>query len=355
MNKQKVVSILSKISEIKKNTGLQIIDTHVHSLDVMGVVHYADIKNEYNTKKDYLTPGILEKLNYGKIATIGSKLSLKFSPEGVNNIIRKTYKEVAEKRILDEMDVSLVDRVVMLPVAPWLSTKIVKERFLSERLITLGSVDIHNIKLEEIDSFLKNLVANYKIKGIKLHSNLQNFKPQPSHNKKDLAEKLHCLYKFAEREHLYLLFHGGVSFYTDFTDIKYKGDISRSRTNGILKNFCDSHGKSELFENYNVPIIIAHLGHYGIMSPDYKLIKTISKKFANVCFDTAGVSPAFLRNVLNSIPSEKIVFGSDALYNRMAYNLANVYLAAEGAKNGEKKENIISNIFQRNFLSITST
>lgn len=355
MNKQKVVSIISKIAEIKKNTGLQIIDTHVHPLDVMGVVNYTDTKNEYNIKKDYLAPGILEKLNYGKIATIGSKLSLKFYPEGINNIIRKTYKEVAEKRILDEMDVSLVDRAVMLPVAPWLPTKIVKERFLSERLITLGSVDTHNIKLEEIDSFLKNLVLNYKISGIKLHSNLQNFKPQPSHNKKDLGEKLHCLYKFAEREHLYLLFHGGVSFYTDFTDIKYKSDIFRSRTNGVLRNFCDNNGKSELFENYNVPIIIAHLGHYGIVNPDYGLIKTITKKFSNVRFDTAGVSPNFLRNVLNFIPSEKIVFGSDALYNRIAYNLANVYLAAEGAKNGENKEKIISNIFHKNFSTIISS
>ena len=353
MNKQRVISILSKISEIKKNTGLRVIDTHVHPLDVMGVVHYTDIKNEY-AKMDYLIPSILEKFNYGETAKIGSRAFFKFFPKQVNNIIKTTYESIVERRILDEMDIALIDTAVMLPVAPWLPSKIVAEKFSSTRLITLGSIDIHSIKLEEIDNFLKNLVEKYKIKGIKLHPNLQNFRPQPSHNPKDLGEKLHCLYKFAEKEHLYILFHGGISFYTDFTDPKYQGNISRSRVNAVLKNFCDNNGKSELFKNYNIPIVIAHLGHYGIVNPDYKLINTIAKKFNNVYFDTAGVSPSFIKNVLNIIPSQKIIFGSDALYNRMSYNLAFLYSAVEDVKNGENKENIISNILQRNFLSITS-
>ncbi|MEK7664751.1 MAG: amidohydrolase family protein [Patescibacteria group bacterium] len=353
MNKQKVVSIISKIAEIKKNTGIKITDTHIHPLDVMGVVHYADIKNEY-VKNDYFDPGILEKLNYSNISKIGSRLFLKLFPEEVNNIIKETYIKITEKRILDEMDNALIDDSVMLPIEPWLSTKISRNNFLSNRLSVLGSIDIHKIKLEDVDSFLKNLIIKYRIKGIKFHPNLQNFKPQPNHNPPELAEKLHKIYKFAEREHLYLLFHGGISFYTDFTDSKYQRNIFRSRTNAVLKNFCDNNGKSELFENYNVPIVIAHLGHYGIMYPDYKLIKTIAKKFGNVYFDTAGVPPSFIKNTLDLISSQKIIFGSDALYNKMAYNLAFLYSAIENTSNGERKENIFSNIFQKNILNITS-
>lgn len=353
MNKQKVVSILSKISELKKNTGLRIIDTHVHPLDVMGVVHYTDVKNEY-AKADYLVPGVLEKFNYGKIAQVGSKLFYKLLPKEINKIIKNNCMSIAEKRILDEMDLSFVDSAVMLPVAPWLPTEIIGEKFLSDRLIALGSVDIHNIRTEEIDNYLTNIKEKYKIVGIKLHPNLQNFKPQPSQNSPELGEKLHHIYKFAEKEHLYLLFHGGVSLYTDFTDPKYKGNIPRSRMNAMLRNFCDINGKSELFENYNIPIVIAHLGHFGIINPDYKLMKIIAKKFNNIYFDTAGVSPSFIRNTLQFIPSQKIVFGSDALYNRIAYNLAFIYLALESVRNGEQKENIISNILYKNFLSITS-
>lgn len=353
MNKQKVISIFSKISEIKKNIGLQIIDAHVHPLDVMGVVHYSDVKNELE-KSDYLSPGILEKLNYGKTAQIGSRLYTEFNPEDVNKMIKMAYERVVEKRILDEMDASLVDSVVMLPIAPWLPTEIVQQKFSSQRLISLATIDIHNLKLSEIEGYLKKTLEEKKIKGIKLHPNLQNFKPQPSQNLPELAEKLHIIYKFVEREKLYLLLHGGTSFYTDSVDKKYSGNILRSKKNGLLENFCGGSGKSELFENYKMPIVIAHLGHYGITSPNYALIKTIVKKFNNVYFDTAGVSPIFLKNVLNLISSQRIIFGSDALYNRMAYNLAFAYVAAKNAKNGEKKEDIVSNIFQKNIFSIIS-
>ena len=352
MNKQKIISILSKITELKKNTGLKIIDTHIHPLDVMGVVHYKNVKNEY-TKADYLTPGILEKFNYDRVAKIGSKLFFDFFPEGINDIIKNNYTKVTERRILDEMDSALVDSAIMLPIAPWLPAEIAGEKFLSSRLLTLGSIDIHNIKEEEIDNVLKTLKEKYKIVGVKLHPNLQNFKPQPSHNSPELGKKLHRLYKFAEKEHLYLLFHGGISHYTDFIDPKYQGDISRSCINAVLENFCDNNGKSELFKNYSIPIVIAHLGHYGIIRPNYKLIKLIAKKFNNVYFDTAGVSPSSIKNTLRIIPSRKIIFGSDALYNRMAYNLAFLYLAAESAKNGEKKENILLNMLEKNLLAIT--
>lgn len=353
MTKEKVVAILSEISELKKNTGLRIIDTHVHPLDVMGAVHYTNIKNEYS-KQDYSTPGILEKFNYGKTAQIGSKLFCKLMPRGANKIIKINYGKVSDRKIIEEMDFSLIDSAVMLPVAPWLPTEAIGDRFLSSKFALLGSVDIHNIRTEEIDNYLKGLKEKYHISGIKLHPNLQNFKPQPSHNPKDLGEKLHRLYKFAEREHLYLLFHGGVSFYTNLIDAEYPENFNRSHTNAVLKNFCNNDGKSELFENYNIPVVIAHLGHYGIINPDYKLIGVIAKKFDNVYFDTAGVSPSFLKNVMNFLPSKNIIFGSDALYNRMAYNLAFAYLAIRGTENGEKTENIISNIFQNNYFNITS-
>jgi len=61
MTKKEVLSIISKIAEIKKHVGFKIIDTHVHPLDVMGVAHYSDTKKG-SKKSNFFEPDILEKL-----------------------------------------------------------------------------------------------------------------------------------------------------------------------------------------------------------------------------------------------------------------------------------------------------
>lgn len=350
MNEKKVISIISKISEVKKSMGLEIIDSHIHPLDVMGVAHYEDITQEYK-KNNYLKPGILEKLNFGKTEKIGSKLFFNLFPNQVNNIIKNTFNNVCREKIIKEMDVALIDRSIIVPIEPWLPTKIVAEKFSSKRFAMLGSVDIHNINSSEIENTLQNFIDCYKIIGIKLHPNLQNFKPQPKDNFPEIAEKLHKIYKFAEAKSLYILLHGGISHYTQYTDVKY-GSIQRSRNNAMLENFCDINGKSELFENYKMPIVIAHLGHYGIIKPNYNLMKLIAKKFENVYFDTTGASPHFIKTVLELLSSHKIIFGSDAIYNRMAYGLAFLYLAAENVRNGEDIEIILSNTLCKNLLKV---
>ena len=97
-------------------------------------------------------------------------------------------------------------------------------------------------------------------------------------------------------------------------------------------------------------IIIAHLGHYGMIDVDYGLLKLITERFNNVCFDTSGISPNVIAKALQVVPSERIVFGSDAAYNRMAYNLAFLYNATV-ANNNEVKTEILVNILSRNFYN----
>ena len=349
MDKEKIKKVLLEIKRIKEKNNIQFIDTHIHPYDVMGAIHYSNIKNEIK-ERNYFKGGILEKLKYNKLEKVGSRIFFKFFPKLTNKIIKKTYNYVNQETILKELDINIIDRGVLLPVEPWLPTDVIGKNFSNDKFMLLGSLDVNSIDIKDIENKIDKYITEYKIVGLKLHPNLQNFKPQPSHNSSQVSEKLKVIYSVAEKNKLYLLFHGGISNYTNIIDLKYNY-IIRSRTNALLKNFCDENGKSEIFGKYNIPIVIAHLGHYGVANPNYNLVKVINQRFDNVYFDTAGVSPSLLKNIIRLISSKKIIFGSDALYNKVSYNIYFLYLAVKDSRFDERTENILLNILGHNYLS----
>ena len=350
MRKEKIIKILDEIKDFKERTGAKIIDTHIHPHDVMGIVHHSELKN-LNIKKDFLKPGPLEILEYGGIEKVGSSIFFSLFSNKVNNMIRESYNSVDEEIIENEMKVSLIDKGVLLSLDPWTPTDLVGKKYKDKsNFHILGSIDIHNINIQKIESTLLSYISLYRITGIKLHPNLQGFKPQPKDNDIEIADKLRKIYEVASNNKLYILFHGGVSNYTEVIHEKY-GFYPRNRTNGIIENFCDADGKSELFENYTMPIVIAHLGHYGKIFHNYSILRTIIKSYNNIFFDTSGVSPSFLAKSLSILPSNKIIFGSDAVYNRIAYNLAFLYIAAKETNSDENFEDILINIMGRNFYT----
>ena len=183
-----------------------------------------------------------------------------------------------------------------------------------------------------------------------MHPNLQNFKPEPSRNGEVIAERLRKLYSVIRKNNLYLLLHGGISNFTRDINLKY-GAIHRSKDNGLLENFFDVFGRSELFSS-GFPIIIAHLGHYGTVNVNYKLLHKICSDYSNIFFDTSGVSAAVIQKSLALLPSDRVIFGSDALYNRTAYNIAFLYEAVMNSNNKADKISMLHNIFYRNIRGL---
>lgn len=348
---QKRNEIISYITRLKKEFELKIIDIHVHPLDVMGILHPDEYsKDKEILKRSYLNPSSMEKMKFGKLSNILSGLAYKYFPRAVIDEIKAAYNNPFEKRILGEMEKSLVDQIVLLPIAPWVKTEDVYNYYNNKNFLLLGSFDICGIKIEKIEPKMDEYVNNFKIIGLKLHPNLQNFKPQPGDNTPQIKEKLELIYSLAEKNNLFLLFHGGTTNFTEYRNIRYE-NFARSRNNGRLENFCDPAGKSEILGKYNIPIIIAHLGHYGLNKINYNLLKIISQKFDNVYFDTAGISPKLIQKGIELMGSKKIVLGSDALYNRMAYSIYFIYEAAEKIKTKEKLNDIMLNILGNNFYS----
>jgi predicted TIM-barrel fold metal-dependent hydrolase len=345
--KARLLTTLKEIAQAKKDEGFQIIDTHVHPLDVMGIVHHTETQKNYK-KTNFTRPTIMERLRYGRIEKIGTGIFFKLFPRVVGKIIESNYKEVHNDRVLEEMDLSLVDKIVLLPVEPFVPTEQVCKTYTNtEKFINLASIDIHNIKKTDIKPTILHCKNNYGVPGIKLHPNIQNFLPLPEDNPKDLQDKLEEIYSVAEENNLYLLFHGGTSFFTNHINNKY-GAIQRSSTNSLLNNFVKNKNDS-LFNRYKTNFVIAHIGHYGLTYYDKENLKSLDK-FKNVYFDTSGISPYLIKNYLNDFGDQNLLFGSDGLYNKMSFNLAFLYWAIQKSKLKNKTISF-ANISSRNYLN----
>jgi predicted TIM-barrel fold metal-dependent hydrolase len=247
---------------------------------------------------------------------------------------------------------SLVDKAILLPIEPWCRTKNIIANYNSKSFFHLISVDIYDIEIDDLISHLENLLKASSVIGIKLHPNLQNFFPIPSMNNYEIEKKLELIYHFASTNKLFILFHAGLSFFQKevFSGAKV---IARAHSKALLRNFINRDGRIEIIEKFDLKIIFAHLGHYGFGHVDTDLIRKISENYTNVYFDTSGQSPKSILKTLQSIGSRRIIFGSDSLYNKMAYNLVFAYKAINMVYNHcECREKAIMNIFQNNIIQL---
>ncbi|MBN1222251.1 MAG: amidohydrolase family protein [Candidatus Aminicenantes bacterium] len=352
---------LPYIRNLKHKYGLKIVETHIHPFDVIGVVHYEDYsevnpgeflyKENLGRKEAKDTPGFvgwLGKVDYNKYAFFLFNMALRVIPGYENYDLKKAFRRTGVSKILEEMNEVLVDEAVLLPVEPWLPTEYVQKCFKHQRLRLLGSIDIHRLSLRNIKKTIKHFVEDYHIIGLKLHPNMQSFLPQPSHNPRDVEEKLRMIYGMADDLGLYLLFHGGPSGLARNLDKKY-GGISQKSRNGILENYCDDSGRSELLGRYRIPIVIAHLGHFGSPVLNSSLARTILDSYDSVYFDTAGAPSHFIQKFIEWGGGERIFLGTDALYFRILYSMHSVYKAAQKARTEENPDDIMANILGRNY------
>lgn len=345
MNFDKFLEIIKRL---KSEKGFKVYDTHVHPLDVMGILRNDEYKNQLNFSYGF-KPSIVEKWDFNTTANLLLRVVNFLLPSLVRKEIRKIYTSVNQERLLNEMNNALVDVSVLIPIAPYVTTNQLFEKFSGPRFIHVGSLDIHNIEIQNIESEINFQIKNFYIKGIKLHPNLQGFLPQPSQNPEIIKLKLEKLYETAARHRLYLLFHGG---YTNFFDNDNKREFNlpkRKSTNALLRNFINEDGSSEIFGRYDIPIIIAHLGHYATIRKDLSVLKQVLDCYSNVYFDTAGVSNDMIAWFLTNYGSKRLLFGSDTFYHSMPYSIAKFFSLTNEVRLNKFKNEDLANIVGRNY------
>jgi len=325
---------------IKEKYKLEIVDSHIHPLDVLGIHK----NNSVGEKKIYhLKPSLLEYLEHGRLSLFFLKLLFQYQPSLIQETILKTYQRAGKKQLLYELNRAGIDKGILLPVLPYVSADEISSAYEGEKFVCLGSVDVCRITPEEVERIILEQINKFNIKGIKLHPNIQGFYPQPSFNNRNVAESLKKIYKVAEENRLYLLFHAGYSYLFD------KDGQGRKIEYAKLENFCNHEGKSELFGKYNIPIILAHMGSYQVAYPNFQLLQAISQSYRNVYFDTTGISPKIISKAVEIIGSDRIIFGTDAFYNNIKHSLLLVLKALKDARTEESFEEKVVQVFSKNY------
>lgn len=351
MNKISLIENLEWLSKLKQQEGFSIIDTHVHPIDVMGTENNPNINNEKSItkKQDYLKPGLLEIFNYGKIAVIGTDITLKILPNLAANTIKNIYRGISQDKIVSEMNIAKIDKAILLPIEPWVSAEQIAAVFNNpEKFNILGSIDVHSISVNNVQKEIERQKQEYGIIGLKLHPSLQGFHPIPSHNKPPLDEILNAIYTTASINGLYLHFHTGKSFFSEkINDLGVKS--YRSRNISRIINFVESDFSSELFSNYKIPMILAHAASYGETDFPADTIGRIKRRYDNIFFDTSGISVATAINLIKTVGPERIIFGSDGPYNRMAFNVAFLFESIIKTIPKNQQKNALASVFGKNF------
>jgi predicted TIM-barrel fold metal-dependent hydrolase len=146
-------------------------------------------------------------------------------------------------------------------------------------------------------------IENYYIAGVKIHPNVSEIDLGTWEGKKRVERIIGA----SDRFNLPVIIHGGRNNILD-------NDRSRFAE---LSNFQDIDLRS------STPVVIAHGGAYGLRASEVSdeivpVLKKLLSKYDNLYIDVAGLSDDIILLFLSFIGTDRILFGSDALYENQA-------------------------------------
>ncbi|HBG05115.1 MAG: hypothetical protein A2075_24185 [Geobacteraceae bacterium GWC2_58_44] len=288
-------------------------DIHVHPYEIMFDRFSYDSEStvpgvQSLAGKSYTTPS-LSQFKFPEIGDVGDDSRSQRLQEISLMLLRKVYGSVGEQVLIDQMNLSAMDKVLLLPVAPdsgdaahfesrmrW-----VKQLYGNqERFWIAGSIPAV-LSGEEIRPYAGSLQKRYGIKAIKCHPVVSGIDLGTSSRKQWLELML-----VACRElKLPLLLHGG-------RNNPYWG--------GIRGNFGSlGHLREINFSLSEEPVILAHAGFHRcsieeIRQEGLPILERMLNTHSNLYVDISGIGFEPLKLVLQSVDGARILFGSDALY-----------------------------------------
>jgi len=205
-----------------------------------------------------------------------------------------------------QMDLSAIDRVLLLPVAQAEGNiesqmRDMKEFFSGIDGFLIGWSVSNEIKNKDILKEILTAIKNYNICSIK--QNLTQCEIDIS--KAEGKTRLESILDACSRLNLPLILHTGRSPLAGSAELSQFGEIETLETFdwGAYKN----------------PIVFAHSAAYGYSADKIQnyiipRLKNLFSTFENIFIDISGVDIFGMQYLLAEVPTERILFGSDALY-----------------------------------------
>ena len=290
-------------------------DMHVHPYEVL-FDRFTYDEEEYSRPgvvslpgKSYTTPSA-RSFQFPEISNFGDDPRSKRLQDISVMLLRKVYGNVGGQVFSDQMALSGIDRVLLLPVAPESGTpaafdsrmRWVKRLYGDEEKFWIAGSVPGALKGRELSSYVRTVKREYGIRAIKCHPVVSGLDLSGNPGK----EWLELLLAACHESDLPLVLHGG-------RNNPYWG--------GSRGNFAALEHLAKIDMSVSQkPIILAHAGFHwcdgeGIRREGLPMLERMLQAYPNLYVDISGLTFGPLKLVLRYVNGERILFGSDALYS----------------------------------------
>ncbi|MBT8386432.1 MAG: amidohydrolase [Ignavibacteria bacterium] len=305
---KEIIKHIEHLRQIKKN--YKFYDCHVHPFDIIfkqPEYHRNSFKKGiYSTDDTEFEPPQL------------SDISLKngIQESGIKNFDliyklimasgKNKYRHIGPTVFTAHMDMSIIDEVLFLQVAPKKGDiekemQMMYEMYANDSRFNLSGCVPNRVENDDIYGYVKNMKSQYAIDALKLHPIITGIDLSAKRGKERVESMLSACHKLK----LPLLVHGGTSFL-----YHNKPEAMFSRIENL---------ETIDWGISNQTVIIAHAASYDcdlteINEVILPKLKKLLDKYPNLVIDISALGFSALSAVLKKIDIERIIFGSDALY-----------------------------------------
>lgn len=313
-----VKKYISIIKELKAN--FVFYDSHAHPFDIIfDQVDYHKDKTKnglFSTNGcDFISPkltslaiGQKDSDDNNADQTLQSKISLM--------LIRRLYSHIGSCVFSKHMDLCGIDKSLLLPVAP--ASGLVENQMRSmaklygtDNRFEAGTSIPNSIRNADIYQFIDEMINLYNVKAVKIHPNVTEINMATPQGK----QRLHVVLSACGELGIPLIVHGGRS--------KILKNI-RASEYGCIDNLKDVD-----WSLCKSTVVIAHAGGHSCTVNEIKRdvipnLKKMLRAHDHLMVDIAALNIHALNTVFQEIETDRILFGTDALYKPQWFSVVKV-------------------------------
>jgi predicted TIM-barrel fold metal-dependent hydrolase len=221
-------------------------------------------------------------------------------------LVRRLYRHTGPRVLADQLSLAGIDHALLLPVAPATGSNeaeldVLYEMFGGDPRFTLATSVPNGVPDHAVAPFVARAVERHRARAVKLHPAITGIDLGSAPGR----ERAEAVLDACRRSGVSLVVHGGRS---------YPAVDPRAGSYASIENLAAIRWREA-----RVPVSIAHAGCYGHGLDEME--RTVLPKLDamlsandNLFVDVSALEHDALALVLRRVPRERLLFGSDALY-----------------------------------------
>ncbi|MRR55343.1 MAG: hypothetical protein EG822_12690 [Deltaproteobacteria bacterium] len=337
LSESEIEKYLACVREIAKSH--PIIDVHVHPFEVVyGGMRYFPNPIQpgvYSAGGLSYAPPVRGQWNPPKMQNNSPNCDCSIQKRVIALFLRKLYLHTGPKCLGDLMELAGISKAILLPVFHTSEENeyqmcLLNEIFGGDNRFAIGYCVPNFVPTERICSFIKEALEIYGVKILKIHPNISKIDPKSVPGR----ERFEAILMASCKHCLKVIIHGGISPLLECPE----------------RNYGTIHNLKEIdFGITDQPVILSHACTFGYTTGEVKEflphLEKLLSRYANLMVDISATEFETLCLILKNIDNERIVFGSDALYE---LQWKTVVRLLHGIKLTHKK-------YKEKFIQIAST